>query len=164
MEIRKFRDEDAEELSVMINRTIERTNSKDYTDEEIERLLMINTPEILKSDARDMSVYIAEENSKIVGTISLAYYVTHDQFDIERQFGEVRRNYVSPNHQGRGIGRQLYGALEKEATEQRMIFLEAGASLTAVDFYKKMGFRTESGVETSPEPLKTRYMRMVKDL
>lgn len=55
--------------------------------------------------------------------------------------GEVDALFVEPVHQGQGIARELMIALEAMAKERNMGRLFLSASLNAVPFYERAGFK-----------------------
>jgi GNAT superfamily N-acetyltransferase len=58
--------------------------------------------------------------------------------------------FVLPEYQGRGLGKKLIETLEKDDYFLRAHRIEIPASLTAVDFYRKMGYDYKNGI-TEPE-------------
>jgi GNAT superfamily N-acetyltransferase len=61
------------------------------------------------------------------------------QLDVEA--GEVRMLYVEPGWAGKGVGRQLLDELERTAREHGVERLGLRASLNAVPFYARCGWR-----------------------
>ena len=51
-----------------------------------------------------------------------------------------------PEYQGRGIGRQIIETLEQDEYFLRAKRIEVPASITAVDFYRKMGYGYKNGI------------------
>lgn len=60
---------------------------------------------------------------------------------LDADTGEVDAVFVDPAMHGRGIGQALLGALEALAREQGLDLLFLSASLNAVPFYQRAGFR-----------------------
>ena len=58
--------------------------------------------------------------------------------------------FVLPEYQGQGLGKKLIETLEKDEFFLRAQRIEIPASLTAVDFYRKMGYDYKDG-NTEPE-------------
>ena len=50
--------------------------------------------------------------------------------------------YVNPDYSRQGVGTELLHELERLARRKQLSFLQMGASLTAVPFYKAHGFQT----------------------
>jgi GNAT superfamily N-acetyltransferase len=77
---------------------------------------------------------------------------------------EVRRVYVRPEHQRRGLGRLLVRALEAEARTRGLTGLELQASPSSVAFYQSLGYR-ELGRETSTNgEAQFLHVRMFREL
>ena len=53
--------------------------------------------------------------------------------------------FVDPNWQGKGIGRKIIETLEQDAYFKRARRIEIPASITGVDFYRKMGYDFKEG-------------------
>ena len=56
--------------------------------------------------------------------------------------------FVLPEHQGRGIGRKIVQTLEQDEFALRAKRIEIPASITACEFYRKMGYDYKNGVNT----------------
>lgn len=129
MKIREFRLSDAEELSALFFSTIRTTNIRDYSQVQVEAWAPANRnlDEWISSFAKK-HVVVAANSQKLYG------------------FGEIEANghldrfYVHHEVHGQGVGRQIYQALEDFAYASgiKRIFVEA--SITALPFFKKMGF------------------------
>ena len=59
--------------------------------------------------------------------------------------------FISPEHQGKGIGRKIIETLEKDKYFLRAKRIEVPASITAVPFYKKMGYSYKNGVNKADD-------------
>ncbi len=129
MKIREFREEDAEEVSDLVISALREVNSRDYPDEVIEMLAGGNSPEKILGKAEKRLVLVAEEDGEVVGTASL------------KRDGGVQSVFVRLDRAGEGIGSALMKRVEEEARERGVEELVVPASLTAVDFYRKLGFR-----------------------
>ena len=141
LSIRKARRSEAGALGEVIRRAIEVTNSRDYAPPIILALkASFSDPEVERR-LRERLVYVATRDSEIIGTASLAASRVHSVF-------------VDPAHQGQGIGERLMAFIEKVARRQGHEELELTSSLTAVGFYRKLGYRgsrhivRESGIDT----------------
>lgn len=58
----------------------------------------------------------------------------------------IRGLYVSSKHHKAGIGKLLVERFEKEAHNQKSKEIKARASLYAIPFYQKMGFKKTTGI------------------
>ena len=153
MEIRHFRAEDAQELSEVIARTMRTCNVKDYGEELIELCIAGKTPEKLIECSNWMHIYVLCDGDRIVGTGSIGPY-----------WGSTTESslftiFVLPEYQGRGLGRLIVETLEQDEFFLRAERIEIPASLTAVDFYKRMGYDYKNG---SSEPDEDHNIKMEK--
>ena len=58
--------------------------------------------------------------------------------------------FVLPEYQGKGVDRKIIETLEKDGYYLRALRIEIPASLTSVDFYRKMGYDYKNDI-TEPE-------------
>jgi len=73
-------------------------------------------------------MWIATADGKIVGTLSLGR-------------NRLRRFFVHPNYQRKGIGKMLLKELITCAKKSGLKSVWAGSDLGAIEAYKKMGFK-----------------------
>ncbi|MDN5274124.1 MAG: hypothetical protein JWP06_25 [Candidatus Saccharibacteria bacterium] len=125
--IRLFRTTDANELSSVIIRCLREVNSKDYAADIIEKMCSYFTPEIIAKLAHERQMFVAEQNGQPVGTVS-------------RDGNKVFTMFVNPDDAGQGIGTKLMGYIEHLVVEEGFKYIETGASITAHDFYHKLGY------------------------
>lgn len=59
--------------------------------------------------------------------------------------------FVLPEYQGKGIGRMIIQTLEQDEYFLRANRIEIPASITAVEFYRKMGYDYKNGVKESDD-------------
>lgn len=127
MKVKLFQDKDADELSKLIEKTVVESNSEDYSKKAITVLIEHFSPENIIKFSRKKDILVAIEENKIVGTITL-------------DGNRLSAMYVSPNQQGKGIGKNLIERLEKLAKQKGLEILRVRSSVTAFEFYKKMGY------------------------
>jgi N-acetylglutamate synthase-like GNAT family acetyltransferase len=128
MRIRKFRKEDAKKASRLI-RQAQLITLKDYYPRKIiDWFCKINTPSKIIAKSKKIELFVAVEGDKILGINGLK----EDQ---------VKKFYVNPAYQGRGVGRKLIKNIENTARKRKIRKLVVRSSLYAEGFYKKMGFR-----------------------
>ena len=140
MEIRLFKIEDALETAQVIAETLRVSNSQDYSSEYIEANLASHSAEVLIARANEGHVYVVCDNSRIVGCGAIAGY-----------WGSLTESilltiFVLPDYQGKGIGRRIIETLEQDEYFLRAKRVEIPASITAVEFYKKMGYDYKNGI------------------
>ena len=54
--------------------------------------------------------------------------------------------FVLPEYQGQGVGRRIIQTLEQDEFFLRAKRIEIPASVTAVEFYKKLGYNYKNGI------------------
>ncbi len=140
MEIRLFKIEDAIETAQVIAETLRVSNSQDYSNEYIEANITSHSPEVLIARANEGHMYVVCDNSRIVGCGAIAGY-----------WGSLTESilltiFVLPDYQGKGIGRRIIETLEQDEYFLRAKRVEIPASITAVEFYKKMGYDYKNGI------------------
>ena len=59
--------------------------------------------------------------------------------------------FILPEYQGKGIGRKIIETLEKDEYFLRAKRIKVPASITAVPFYKKMGYSYKNGVNKADD-------------
>lgn len=90
---------------------------------------------------------LARENGADLGCIGLRRYAVG--------VGEIKRLYVLPSAQGRGLGRHLVEAVVVRAREQgyRRLLLDTLPSMRAAqNLYRALGFREISAYRHNPVP------------
>ena len=56
--------------------------------------------------------------------------------------------YISIYYQGKGVGRKIIQTLEQDEFYLRAKRIEIPASITACEFYKKMGYNYKNGIDS----------------
>ena len=139
MIIRRFRVEDSIELANVIAKTLRITNIKDYSKEKIENDISFFTAEKLIERSKWTNMYVACDGDMIIGCGAIGpYWGKEDESSLFTIF-------VLPEYQGRGIGRKIIETLEQDEYFLRAKRIEIPASITAVNFYIKMGYNYKNG-------------------
>ncbi len=127
--IRSFRPDDAEAVASIVNTTMQRSNAADYPADVIDRLVAYNTAAKHRSlvEAGRETLVAAYAAGRLIGTGAL-------------DAGELATLFVLPEAQGLGVGRQLVDAIERLARERGLAEVTLRSSVTAVEFYERMGF------------------------
>lgn len=129
------------EVSALIAKTLRTTNSKDYSQEYIENDVKKLGPEQVKQRAGWTHFYVVCDNDKIVGCGAIGpYWGKTDESSLFTIF-------VLPEYQGVGVGRRIIETLEQDEYFLRARRIEIPASITALGFYKKMGYDHKTGFE-----------------
>jgi putative acetyltransferase len=129
VEIRLFRPQDAEQIAQLFHETVREVNIRDYSSNQVQawapdNLYFRNWLEV----CANRFTYIADENGAILG------------FGELEPDGHIDCFYCHKNYQGRGVGRQIYQAIEAKALELGLTRLYVEASITAKSFFQRMGF------------------------
>lgn len=153
MNIRRFHEQDAKEVSDLIRRTILISNTRDYPKELMEELVETETPEHVLERASWTHFYVAVDNGKIIGCGAIGpYWAKEDESSLFTIF-------VLPEFQGKGIGRAIIDTLENDEFFVRAKRIEIPASITGVPFYIKMGYQYKNGIS---QPDEEHLIRMEK--
>ena len=143
--VRRFQNEDAQEVSDLIIRTLRTSNIKDYSAEYIENDVKMFTPSAVVQRASWMHFYVVLHGEKIVGCGAIGpYWGREDESSLFNIF-------VLPEYQGKGVGKRIMEALERDEFFLRAKRIEIPASVTACEFYKKFGYTYKNGVTVPDE-------------
>ena len=140
MEIRLFKQEDAVETAQVIAKTLRTSNRKDYSQKHIEDNISSHSAEVLIERAKEGHMYVVCDEERIVGCGTIAGYWGSTTESI------LLTIFVLPEYQGKGIGKQIIHTLEKDEFFLRAKRIEIPASITAVEFYRKMGYDYKNGI------------------
>ena len=138
--IRLFVESDAGAVQDIIHRGLREVNGKDYPAELIEEHCAYFTLEKIKSQAVSAHMYVAVSGDKIVGTGSIAPYWGSEKESI------LLTIYVFPEMIGEGIGSAIVNTLEQDEYFLRANRIEIPSSITAIEFYRKMGYAFKNGL------------------
>jgi N-acetylglutamate synthase-like GNAT family acetyltransferase len=130
MEIRKFKEDDANLVSEIIWSALIANNSKDYGQDILLNLKTVYSPKQLCALSQTRTFLVVENEGKIIGVGA-----------IEQDF--ISSVFVDPNKQGKGIGRLIMNALEAIAKEKQYECVFLHSSLTAESFYTKINYHVE---------------------
>ena len=153
MNIRRFQESDAAAVSELIRTTLQITNSRDYPPEIINALIERETPDHILQRASWTHFYVAEADSKIIGSGAIGPY--WDRQDESSLF----TIFVRPDCQGKGVGKAIVETLERDPFALRAKRIEIPASITGLPFYLKMGYSYKNGIT---EPDEERLYRLEK--
>lgn len=126
--IRNAMNADASAISQMIIGTLRESNAQDYSSEIINQVEPSFSPQAILELLTRRQVLVATTERHIVATASLDRDV-------------VRSVFVDPNHQGRGIGRELMARIQTIAMKDGITLLRVPSSITAEGFYASLGFK-----------------------
>ena len=136
--IRRFEECDAEVVSKIICRNLLEVNIRDYKLEAMQYLCTFNSPEELIIKAKERHSYVAIMDGVIVGTGSIG-------MEEEPFVSMIHSVFILPEIQGKGIGRCILNTIEQDVLFMTSKLIKVYASITALDFYLKMGYLHEYG-------------------
>lgn len=143
--IRKFQEKDAEAVSALIAKTMRTTNINDYPADVIESVINRLTPDNIIQRASWMHFYVVCDNDTVIGCGAIgSYWGKLDESSLFNIF-------VLPEYQGKGIGRKIVETLEQDEYFLRAKRIEIPSSITASEFYKKLGYNYKGGIRIIDE-------------
>mgnify|MGYP001668327436 CR=1 FL=1 len=145
LSIRRFKKEDAKVVSDLIVKTLLITNAVDYGREYMQEYCENMTVEKVLECDRDTHFYVAVEDGKIVGCAGIGLNTQNTEVS------ELHKLFIDPEYQGRGIGKNILSVLEKDEYALNSKKITGTSSITAVDFYEKMGYGYKEGTKTLDE-------------
>ena len=140
IELRRFREQDAETVSALIATTLRTTNIRDYSSEHIENDVKQLQPKHILERAGWMHFYVACEGETIVGCGAIGpYWGREDESSLFTIF-------VLPDHQGQGIGRRIVETLERDEYFLRARPSGIPVAITGTRLYRRMGYDYKNGL------------------
>jgi GNAT superfamily N-acetyltransferase len=150
--VRPFREDDLPPVYGLVHKTIEISYRSDYSEKAIELFKTYHSRENILDSARNGYTVVAVEEGKIVGTGTL--------LDTN-----IRRIFISPLHQRRGIGTLIYENLEHKARADNISALDLSSAIGSRPFWESRGFIIQEELFIPPgKDWIIRYYSMVKDL
>jgi GNAT superfamily N-acetyltransferase len=141
IEIRRFNNDDATTVSKLICRNFLEVNIKDYAKEEMVSLSEVYNSDKVLAISSYAHMYVACMDKKIVGCGAISSFWGNQEESI------LLTIFVLPELHGKGIGRKIIETLESDEYFLRAKRTEIPASITACEFYKKMGYNYKDGIE-----------------
>ena len=143
--IRPFQERDAEQTSAVIGAALRISNAPDYPAEIIQEMLELYAPGNLLEQAGNEHLYVLLDGNRIIGCGGIAPYLGSETESI------LVTIFVLPEYQRRSAGRRIMEALERDPYFLRADRVAVHSSITARDFYLKMGYQFSDGVGTPDE-------------
>jgi len=152
IQIRIFDKEDLPSVYKLIHNAIDVSYNGVYSREAIEFFKNYHSKEHILNDAITGYTIVAEYDSKILGTGTL--------------FGtNIRRVFVDPSHQHKGVGKLLVQDLGGKASLEQLTTIDLEASLVSRRFWGSLGFVVQrEDYVTVRNSQKLVYYKMFKTL
>ena len=128
IKIRRFKIADAKATSKLIKNALLKVNSKDYDIKLIRSMCKHFSPKTIIENAKVRIVYVGVLEDKIIGTASIVKNI-------------ILTVFVDPKYHGKGIGAKLMQTVEKSAKKKGYKLVKVPSSITAYNFYKKLGYK-----------------------
>jgi N-acetylglutamate synthase-like GNAT family acetyltransferase len=141
IEIKEYEEKYAEEISNIVTRNLLEINIKDYGLEFSKKHAEEFTVDKIKENFKNRTkTYVALKNNNVVGTAGLdkSWYNDDGEYWILSVF-------VKPENHSEGIGKSLINKVEEYAKEINAKKLVVPASITACEFYHKLGYEYANG-------------------
>ena len=141
IEIKEYEEKYAEEISNIVTRNLLEVNIKDYGLEFSKKHAEEFTVDKIKENFKNRTkTYVALKNNNVVGTAGLdkSWYNDDGEYWILSVF-------VKPENHSEGIGKSLINKVEEYAKEINAKKLVIPASITACEFYHKLGYEYANG-------------------
>ena len=136
IEIKEYDETYVEQISTIIIRNLLEINVKDYGVEKVQEMAKDFTVEKLKDTLKNRKkVFVAIKDNEVVGTagIDVSWYNPEEYY--------ILTVFVKPENHGEGIGRLLIESIENYSIHSNFKKLIIPASITAHEFYYKLGYR-----------------------
>ena len=139
MIIERIKESDIPEHRKMIQFTCEECFKLYYPQSIIQKTIKALDEEGLKTRASWTHFYVVKDEGKIIGCGAIGPYWGSET---ESSLFTI---FVDPAMQGKGIGKQIIKTLEQDEFFVRAKRIEIPASLVALPFYVKMGYKHKNG-------------------
>jgi len=140
MEISLIKENEFKDTASMIERAVRFSQfSKFYPQEEIENVVKSLDENGVKKRASWTHFYVIKEKGKIVACGAIGEYWG------SKTESSLFTIFVDPDYQGMGYGRKIIEALEEDEYFKRAKRIEIPAAMSAIPFYRKMGYEHKNG-------------------
>lgn len=140
MEIRLIKEDEYALTASMIERATRFSQfAKFYPDKSIEYVVESLDENGVRERAKWTHFYVVILENKIIGCGSIGEYWG------SKTESSLFSIFVDPDYQNQGIGRKIIETLEKDEYFKRAIRIEIPAAMSAIPFYRKMGYEHKNG-------------------
>ncbi len=126
--IRQFHERDLEVVRDLICEVIDACYPSVYSGEAIKFFKKYHRYENILKDAKEGYTIVLELENRIIGTGTLVE-------------GNIKRVFVKPSYQQKGLGKMIMKKLEKKALANGVCFVVLQSSLNATVFYDDLGYK-----------------------
>ena len=139
IKIRKFKQEDLKQASVLVSNTFAKFNSKEGTKKGVQWYVNLFNPKknslerIKKMFSFTKISFVATDKNKIIGLI-------------RGNKDRIINMYIDGKYHRKGIAKSLFEKFEKECKKQKSKEIKVKASIYAISFYSKIGFKKTTGI------------------
>lgn len=137
MKVRRFEEEDAQEVRNLIVRNFLEVNSKDYGISAMEKLAKAYDAEKVLNVASYAHMYVFEFDGKIIGTGSISSFWGSETESI------LLSIFVLPEFHGKGVGRKIINTLETDEFYVRASRIENRHPLQQRSFIENLDMITK---------------------
>ena len=146
IEIAPFAHGQEDAVSEIVRRNLLEVNSSDYSPEIINHYVERFSPETIVELAASRTMLVATRDGQVVGTASFADFRT-----AAGPYYHLATVFVLPELHKRDIGSRLVEAVEHRARELGAATITVRSSITAKQFYEKLGYGYKDGVEAADD-------------
>lgn len=140
MIIRLITERDYKNVANMIARSVSNSSyTKFYPQQSIDYIKESLNEEGVKKRASWTHFYVIEKENNIIACGAIGPY-----WDSKTE-SSLFSIFVDGNYQGQGFGRKIIETLEKDEFFKRAKRIEVPASMSAIPFYRKMGYEHKNG-------------------
>lgn len=140
MIIRLITEKDYKNVADMIARSVSNSAfTKFYPQQSIDYIKKSLDADGVKKRASWTHFYVIEKDNKIIACGAIGPY-----WDSKTE-SSLFNIFVDENYQGQGFGRKIIETLEKDEYFKRAKRIEVPASMSAIPFYRKMGYEHKNG-------------------
>ena len=140
MIIRLITEKDYKNVADMIARSVSNSAfTKFYPQQSIDYIKKSLDADGVKKRASWTHFYVIEKDNKIIACGAIGPY-----WDSKTE-SSLFNIFVDENYQGQGFGRKIIETLEKDEYFKRAKRIEVPASMSAIPFYRKMGYEHKDG-------------------
>ena len=154
MKIKTAALEDCKKISTLLRNSFKKINSKDYSPRHINAWVKFDSPKRIaeKINNKGLRNFLAIKHNQTIGFLSLS-----------TQLGSLESLYINPDNIGQGIGSELLSFAESIIKSYDKKEVKLKASKTAVNFYKKKGYKETENTFTKIEGEIIPVTKMIKE-